>query len=133
MNLKEQALEKMLIEMNEKHSGSEDAIHNWLCEQNDMELFAGIMKEDRTIKGAMQYCTSQAKKQADNNVAMIDDPTVYRWTREYFLLEKVDIKPVKAKVATSVNNTTAEAKKSKPTINIKSKPDDDQTTIFDFM
>ncbi|MCH4175929.1 MAG: PcfK-like family protein [Streptococcaceae bacterium] len=133
MNLKEQAMEKMLIEMNEKHSGSEDAIHNWLCEQNDMELFAGILKEDRTIKGAMQYCTSQAKKQAENNVAMIDDSTVYRWVKKYFLLEKVEIKPVNAKVTTSVNNAATEEKNIKPTINIKSKPDDDQTTIFDFM
>lgn len=33
--LKMKAMEKMLIEMNEKHSGAEDAIHNWLCDQEE--------------------------------------------------------------------------------------------------
>ena len=35
---KELALSKMLEEMNEKHSASEDKIHNWLCDQDDNVL-----------------------------------------------------------------------------------------------
>lgn len=43
--LKEKALAKMLEEMNKEHSPSEDHVHNWLCEQEDDELFQGILKD----------------------------------------------------------------------------------------
>ena len=53
-NSKELALEKMLKEMEQEHTSTEDSIHNWLCNQNDDELFNGIMKEDRSINGAIE-------------------------------------------------------------------------------
>lgn len=87
--LKMKAMEKMLIEMNEKHSGAEDAIHNWLCDQEDELLFEGILKVDRSIKGAIKYCTSQASKQKNGNVAMIDNETVFGWVKKYFITKKV--------------------------------------------
>ena len=86
--IKEKALEKMLNEMNEKHSGAEDAIHNWLCDQEDELLFEGILKVDRSIKGAVKYCTSQASKQKVGNVAMIDNETVFGWVKKYFITKK---------------------------------------------
>ncbi|KRN62736.1 Cas9 inhibitor AcrIIA9 family protein [Carnobacterium maltaromaticum] len=86
--LKMKAAEKMLIEMNEKHSGAEDAIHNWLCDQEDELLFEGILKVDRSIKGAVKYCTNQASKQKVGSVAMIDNETVFSWVKKYFVTKK---------------------------------------------
>lgn len=113
--LKEKALEKMLDEMNKKHSGAEDAIHNWLCDQNDDKLFQGILKAGRTIKGAVQYCASQASKRKSNNVAMVDDDTVFRWVYTYFTDEKApkNLNMVKATVTTSTSAKTTKRKRKK--------------------
>lgn len=99
----------MLVEMNKTHSSTEDSIHNWLCKQEDESLFTGILKEDKTINGAMLYCMKKASSLKVNNTAMVDDQTVYDWVKEYFTLEKVDDKkiPVQAKVT---HVKTAEAK-----------------------
>jgi hypothetical protein len=84
-DIRKTAFAKMLKEMQEKHSSAEDAIHNWLCAQNDETLLQGILKEGRTIKGAMQFCVSQAEKQKTGNAAMVDDQTVFSWVRKYFV------------------------------------------------
>ena len=84
-DIRKTALAKMLKEMQEQHSGAEDAIHNWLCDHDDETLLQGILKEGCTIKGAMQYCVSQAEKQKTGNAAMIDDQTVFSWVRKYFV------------------------------------------------
>ncbi len=60
-NLKQQALDKMLKEMEQEHSLSEDRIHNWLCEQEDDDLFQGVLKEGYTIKAALKYVSNKAR------------------------------------------------------------------------
>ena len=52
-------------EMAEAHTPTEDAIHNWIVDnQEDDELIAGILKHlDRTIKDAMAYCIRKASKE----------------------------------------------------------------------
>lgn len=82
--LKEQALAKMLVEMNEEHSPAVDQIHNWLCNQDDEELLNGVMAEDKTINRAMAYSRDKAQESAKDGVAMIEDATVYGWVKEYF-------------------------------------------------
>ncbi|EAH0870024.1 hypothetical protein D4W21_14305, partial [Listeria monocytogenes] len=89
LSIREQALNKMLTEMNEAHSGAEDVIHNWLCNQVEEAIFEGIMKDDRSISGAVKYCSSRASKHQAEGVAMIDDKTVFSWVRKYFISEKV--------------------------------------------
>lgn len=82
--LKQQAIAKMLVEMNEEHSPAVDKIHNWLCNQDDEDLLNGIMAEDKTINRAMKYCRDKAQESAKDGVAMIEDATVYGWVKEYF-------------------------------------------------
>lgn len=111
ISIKEQALSKMLIEMNKKHTDAEDAIHNFLCDQTDEKLFEGIVKEDRTVKDALRYCANKAQKQAVNNSAMITDDEVYKWVIEYFKLDKVEIsKESKATVVKQSSNKKSEKK-----------------------
>lgn len=117
------ALNKMLVEMNKTHSSTEDSIHNWLCKQEDESLFTGILKEDKTINGAMLYCMKKASNLQVNNAAMVDDQTVYDWVKEYFTLEKVDDKkiPVQAKVT---HVKTDETKSNEVVSNCKVKSSD---------
>ncbi|QDA74609.1 hypothetical protein EOT00_06510 [Listeria seeligeri] len=115
VNFKEKALEKMLDEMNGIHSGAEDVIHNWLCDQEEPAIFEGVLKEGRSIKGAVKYCSSRASKHQHEGVAMMDDETVFSWVRKYFISEKVPKSSTKATVKTT-------AEKSKPKQKPKAKP-----------
>ncbi|HER5692253.1 TPA: hypothetical protein VK377_000629 [Streptococcus pyogenes] len=111
--LKEKALSKMLDEMNKKHSAAEDAIHNWLSDQDDEELFKGILDDKKSIKDAMKYCINQAQKQKTGNCSMVDDKTVFGWVRVYFTGKTKKIEPVQATVTVSQENTKVIPKKNK--------------------
>lgn len=82
--VREKALVKMLKEMELKHTSAEESIHNWLSNQDDPELLEGILKEDRTINGALKYAIKQAEKQKDGNTAVVDDQTVFGWVKKYY-------------------------------------------------
>ncbi|RXA88166.1 Cas9 inhibitor AcrIIA9 family protein [Enterococcus hirae] len=118
INWKNKALEKMLEEMKQKHSDTEDCIHSWLCQQHEDELFQGVLKKDRTIKGAVAYCLSQAKKQAGKSQsAMVSDEVVFFWVREYFLLEKVEVTPVQGSIHTNKPKEKKSKKKAEKVVN----------------
>lgn len=89
-SLKNKALAKMLEEMNKDHTPVEDIIHNWLCGQEDEMLFAGILKDGKTINGAVKYMAKQARKGVSGNMAAVDDATGFGWVRDYFTGEDVE-------------------------------------------
>lgn len=89
-SLKSQALQKMLEEMSKDHTPVEDTIHNWLCGQDDDELFSGILKDGRTINGAVKHMANLARKQVAGNMAVVDDATVFGWVRDYFIADEVE-------------------------------------------
>lgn len=125
INWKNKALEKMLEEMKQEHSDTEDCIHTWLCQQQDEKLFQGILKEDRTIKGAVMYCLSEAKKQAGTNQsAMVSDEVVFSWVREYFLLEKVEVATIQGSVKTNQPKERKSKKKEEKVV-------DGQVSLFE--
>ncbi len=99
-DIKQRALEKMNAEMSQKHSRSIDSIHNWLCEQEDDELFEKICHEGKTIADAYAYCVNKASEQRDGNCAMISDSVVFGWVADYFNSE---LKAVKSKAAANVS------------------------------
>ena len=114
------AFDKLNEEMNSEHSPSEDIFHNWLCEQmeTDDELVHGVLKSDRTIKGALKYCSSKAIKLKTDNVA-----------------DKVEIKKsVPAKVVTSTKQNVV-SKTKKPVSKNQNLPQkenfEEQLTLFD--
>lgn len=132
-NLKVKALDKMLEEMNGEHTGAEDAIHNWLCDQNDEKLFEGILKKERSIKGALKYCISEASKQKSGNAAMVDDQTVFSWVREYFISDKEleIVADVSAEVTTSVSKPVKKVKKKSKSKNTIS--EGEQLSLLDML
>ena len=122
------ALEKMMAEMSKAHSSAEDALHNWLCEQTeDTELMKAILKDGKSIAGAFAYCTQKAKEVAKGcQAAMIDDDTVYSWTKEYFLRDDIKNLPP---VAKAVAKTKAKA--TKPKKSIKKGGEEAQLSLFE--
>ncbi|MGK4109434.1 Cas9 inhibitor AcrIIA9 family protein [Enterococcus cecorum] len=129
--IKERALAKMLEEMNQSHTHAEDAIHNWLCEQNDDELFDGIMKKDKSIKSAMKYCISQAREESSGNIAMVDDDTVFGWVRDYFINDDIKVNNnVSAKV---IKGSNPKKKKTETKKKVEKKEELEQMNLFDFM
>lgn len=97
--IKQRALEKMNEEMSQIHSDGVDAIHNWLCEQEDDGLFEKICQDGKTIKAALEYCVNNAYKSKENNCAMIADSVVFGWVVDYF---NSDLQEVKSNVTASV-------------------------------
>jgi len=90
---------KLMEEMSQPHSHSEDRIHNWLCNKMpyNPELVSGILKAGRSIGGAYQYAYDLAKKQymeqeVKGNVSgiMIEDADVFEWVTEYFKLDHLE-------------------------------------------
>lgn len=122
--IKQQALAKMLKEMNEDHSAAEDKLHNWLCSQTDDWLFIGVMKKDKSIKSAMAYCKDKARRFTEKGVAVIEDDVVYNWVREYFLNEET---ASPKEVVKPVEKITQQIKKEEP-----KELEDEQLNLFDF-
>ena len=52
--IKEKALVKLLEELNQPHDTALDRVHNWICDQEDEELFQGILKERYSLKCAFK-------------------------------------------------------------------------------
>ena len=117
MSAKDKALDKMLDEMNKKHSGAEDVIHNWLCDQESEDLFEGILNKDKSIKGALKYCTDQASKQKEGNVAMISDQTVFGWVYKYFTSKKLPKSNSNIQATVKVVSQSPKKKSAKKQIN----------------
>lgn len=118
----------MLKELETDHDSTLEVVHNWLCRQTDEALFLGILKEDRTLKGAMTYCIGKAQEQSkDQSSAMVADEVVFSWIKEYFLLEKLPETKAVGKVTTT--------NKKKPTKKSETKPErkevDEQIDLFE--
>lgn len=90
--IKQRALAKMNEEMSQKHSRSIDSIHNWLCDQEDDELFEKICQEGKTIADAYRYCHNKSSEYRDGDCAMISDNVVFGWVVEYFKSKLQDVK-----------------------------------------
>lgn len=132
--IKDKALAKMNEEMSQIHSDGVDAIHNWLCEQEDDGLFEKICQDGKTIKAALEYCVNNAYKSKENNCAMIADSVVFGWVVDYF---NSDLKEVKSNVKAEVNTSNDKkpvVKKQSPKIDVKTnhkKADFERINLFE--
>lgn len=100
--MKQKAIAKMNNEMSQKHSPAVDVIHNFLCDQNDDELFKNICKDGKSIADAYAYCVNKASEQRDGNCAMISDSVVLGWVVDYF---RSELKAVKSKAEANVSTS----------------------------
>ena len=67
-------------------------IANYLLEriETDECLRAKLEETNKTLKGCVDYVKSEAKKQAEDGVAMVEDNQVYDWCVHYFLEDNLD-------------------------------------------
>lgn len=93
------------------------------------ELFAkSYAKEHKSLDECLKYINQQARKRAENNVAMIEDAEVYGWAVHYYDEDDIKVEGAvpQAQVTTSVPSPAPTTKQSKP----KSKPNAVQLTLF---
>ena len=93
------------------------------CE-TDTYLAEACKKENKTLDGCVKYIIEEARKKAENNVAVIPDAEVFDWAVHYILEDSLNCesgkndvkeKPVAEPVATPAEKPVSE-KKSKKTI-----------------
>ena len=108
------------------------AIAGYLLEriETDECLKTKLEETTKTLKGCVDYIKSEAKKQAEDGVAMIEDSQVYEWCVHYFLEDSLNFEPKEKleeeteKVDTlfgeeEVAKEKKKTKESKPKKNIK--------------
>ena len=91
------------------------------CE-TDTYLAEACKKENKTLDGCVKYIIGEARKKAENNVAVIPDAEVYDWAVHYILEDslncetgkKSEEKPAEKSVESSEKPVSV--KKSKKTI-----------------
>lgn len=124
MTINEQAVAKLEEALkNAKNTAfAEPVITHLIKRCKEDELLAGdVMKEGRTWEKCFNYICNQAKKQATNHVAAVDDETVYGWSEVYFHLTDKEEKNV-APAGNVQTATTADAKKAaaaKPVVKVE--------------
>ena len=103
--------------------------------QEDTLFAVTYAKENKNIKDCYSYITSQAKKQASNGCAMIEDDVVFGWAVHYY--DEDDIKVEKtsntrSEVKTSAPKKTEEKKTEAPKAKLKPKKKEDvgQYSLF---
>lgn len=82
------------------------AIANYLIKriETDQCLKEKIESTNKTLKGCIGYCKSEARKQAEDNCAIIPDDEVYEWVVHYFLEDSLNEENYKS--ASSTPTTT---------------------------
>ena len=63
------------------------------------EMSEAFLNEEKNLKDMATYIKDLAKKQATNNVAVIEDAVVFQWAKDYFneSNEELGIKKIEAK------------------------------------
>ena len=68
------------------------AIIGYLRERckTDTYLAEACKKENKSLDGCIKYITEQARKKAENNVAVIPDAEVFEWAVHYILEDSLN-------------------------------------------
>lgn len=79
---------EQLRKQDKKHA---QAIANYLIKriETDQCLKEKIEATSKTLKGCIDYCKNEARKQAEDGCAMIPDDEVYEWAVHYFLEDSI--------------------------------------------
>ena len=83
--------------------------------QEDFAFAERYKREDKSLDKCISYITSQAKKQAKQGCAAIEDAVVYGWAVHYYQEDNIEVENVKAaKVVTPKAEKPKEVKEIKP-------------------
>lgn len=129
--IKDKALAKMNEEMSEGHSRSIDAIHNWLCDQEDDELFENICQEGKTISDAYRYCHNKSSEYRDGDCAMVSDDIVFGWVVDYFKSPLQEVKEAYLDSSKGTNDKKHVEKKETSKNNVKTSQKEKEKADFE--
>lgn len=71
----------------------EQVIKNYLETQIVEDAALREKYDPKKLSDCYKYIVSQARKQADNGCAMIEDAVVYKWARDFYLEEPQNEEP----------------------------------------
>ena len=99
------------------------AIIGYLRERckTDTYLAEACKKENKSLDGCIKYITEQARKKAENNVAVIPDAEVYDWAVHYILEDSLTVKAEKKSEEKPAAKSVESPEKEKPVSVKKSK------------
>lgn len=140
MNTKELAFEKMNEELSTPHHQALDVLHNLICQAGDEEIFAGLVKDGKNLKGAHQSMYDYAKRNQNQGAYGMDDVLALSIIRDYLNdtkatpnveSPKTEQKESSYKLPKNVTGAgVVDAPKPKKT---KEAKEDVNMSIFDFM
>lgn len=111
-------------------------IINYLAKRADEDEGLAEDIEGKEWSECEKYIREQARKQAVNGVACIDDPTVYEWAEDFCRMSAEEVEKLKPKANTASKpkiekrNTKNTAPKQK-TSSAKAKPKPNVVNLFD--
>lgn len=82
--------------------------------EQDAAFAARYALETKSLDACIQYIKSEAKKQAKQGFAAIQDDVVYGWAAHYYQEDNINVGNAKAKVVTPKAAKKAKAEKTKP-------------------
>lgn len=129
--IKDKALAKMNEEMSQIHSDGEDAIHNWLCDQDDNELFEKVCQDGKSINSAYMYCHNKAADYREGNCAMVSDDIVFGWVVDYFKSSLQEVKEAYLDSSKGTNDKKHAEKKETPKNNVKTSQKEKEKADFE--
>ena len=99
------------------------AIIGYLRERckTDTYLAEACKKENKSLDGCLKYIVEQARKKAENNVAVIPDAEVFEWAVHYILEDSLNCESGKNSEEKSAEKPVEGPEKEKPVSVKKSK------------
>ncbi len=141
-NIIEQAIRK--LDEESKARPSTKVIAEYLkskC-QTDIELAKNINNKEKSLKGSMDYIIEKAKKQSSGGFSMVKDETVFKWSENYFGIDKPVINEndvnaaahaVNHGASTTIKDNSSVKKSNTENKKTKNKELDNQVSLFDIL
>lgn len=109
---------EQLRKQDKKHA---QAIANYLIKrvESDQCLKEKIENTNKTLKGCIDYCKSEARKQAEDGCAMIPDDQVYEWAVHFFLEDTIKENSANKYVTPATTDDDIEKYNNQPSPKIK--------------
>jgi hypothetical protein len=113
-----------MANLNLKANGSnEKIVLDYLNNNASESLAERINNGEKTLNQCWNYIMSEARKQAVNGCACIEDSTVFGWAIHFFEEDSIEGKKFnKTQSGTIVNRSTSVKEQPKKTLEKKSKP-----------
>ena len=73
-----------------------NVIVNYLMLQTEMD--EAFLNEEKNLKDMATYIKDLARKQATNNVAVIEDEIVFQWAKDYFIKSNKELGIAKTRI-----------------------------------